>query len=108
MWIYVDLFIFYFLCSYFSVLRSLSIRGLLCCCFTCILQSAGGSGLSAQIGALQQSWRANAPADFARTDLCVGAVACSQISPVATTRNNAQERRKVGRRLTSKKPGRTL
>ena len=31
------------------------------CCFDCILQSCGGSGLSAQIGALQQSWRANAP-----------------------------------------------
>ena len=27
------------------------------CCFDCILQSGGGSGLSAQIGALQQSWR---------------------------------------------------
>ena len=45
------------------------------CCFDCILQSGGGSGLSAQIGALQQSWRANAPADFARTELWEGAVA---------------------------------
>ena len=47
----------------------------MCCCFACILQSAGGSGLSAQIGALQQSWRAVAPAVFARTDLRAGAVA---------------------------------
>ena len=45
------------------------------CCFACILQSGGGSRLRAQIGALQQSWRAIAPADFARVKFCVRAVA---------------------------------
>ena len=57
------------------------------CCFACILQSGGGSGLSAQIGALQQSWRANAPADFARTYLRVGAVAVRYAHLAATAMN---------------------
>ena len=57
------------------------------CCFACILQSGGGSGLSAQIGALQQSWRANAPADFARTELWVGAVAVRYAHLAATAMN---------------------
>ena len=57
------------------------------CCFACILQSGGGGGLSAQIGALQQSWRANAPADFARTYLRVGAVAVRYAHLAATAMN---------------------
>ena len=57
------------------------------CCFDCILQSGGGSGLSAQIGALQQSWRANAPADFARTELWEGAVAVRYAHLAATAIN---------------------
>ena len=57
------------------------------CCFDCILQSGGGSGLSAQIGALQQSWRANAPADFARTELWAGAVAVRYAHLAATAIN---------------------
>ena len=52
-----------------------------------ILQSGGGGGLSAQIGALQQSWRANAPADFARTYLRVGAVAVRYAHLAATAIN---------------------
>ena len=78
------------------------------CCFACILQSGGGSGLSAQIGALQQSWRANAPADFAQTDLCVGAVAVRYAHLAATTVNMRTGGGKcafVGR---SKSPGPTL
>ena len=57
------------------------------CCFDCILQSGGGSGLSAQIGALQQSWRANPPADFARTELWEGAVAVRYAHLAATAIN---------------------
>ena len=57
------------------------------CCFDCILQSGGGSGLSAQIGALQQSWRANAPADFARVKFCAGAVAVRYAHLAATAIN---------------------
>ena len=57
------------------------------CCFACILQSGGGSGLSAQIGALQQSWRAIAPADFARTDSWVRAVAVRYAHLAATAIN---------------------
>ena len=57
------------------------------CCFACILQSGGGSGLSAQIGALQQSWRANAPADFARVKFCAGAVAVRYAHLAATAIN---------------------
>ena len=57
------------------------------CCFACILQSGGGGGLSAQIGALQQSWRANAPADFARTELWAGAVAVRYAHLAATAIN---------------------
>ena len=58
----------------------------MCCCFACILQSGGG-GLSAQIGALQQSWRANAPADFAGTEFWVGAVAVRYAHLAATAVN---------------------
>ena len=61
------------------------------CCFDCILQSGGGSGLSAQIGALQQSWRANPPADFARTELWEGAVAVRYAHLVATAINMRTE-----------------
>ena len=57
------------------------------CCFDCILQSGGGGGLSAQIGALQQSWRANPPADFARTELWEGAVAVRYAHLAATAIN---------------------
>ena len=57
------------------------------CCFACILQSGGGGGLSAQIGALQQSWRANAPADFARVKFCAGAVAVRYAHLAATAIN---------------------
>ena len=57
------------------------------CCFDCILQSGGGSGLSAQIGALQQSWRANAPADFARVKFWAGAVAVRYAHLAATAIN---------------------
>ena len=57
------------------------------CCFACILQSGGGGGLSAQIGALQQSWRANPPADFARTELWEGAVAVRYAHLAATAIN---------------------
>ena len=57
------------------------------CCFACILQSGGGSGLSAQIGALQQSWRAIAPADFAQTYLSAGAVAVRYAHMAATAVN---------------------
>ena len=52
-----------------------------------ILQSGGGGGLSAQIGALQQSWRANPPADFARTELWEGAVAVRYAHLAATAIN---------------------
>ena len=52
-----------------------------------ILQSGGGGGLSAQIGALQQSWRANAPADFARVKFCAGAVAVRYAHLAATAMN---------------------
>ena len=57
------------------------------CCFDCILQSGGGSGLSAQIRALQQSWRANAPADFARVKFWAGAVAVRYAHLAATAIN---------------------
>ena len=57
------------------------------CCFACILQSGGGGGLSAQIGALQQSWRANAPADFARVKFWAGAVAVRYAHLAATAIN---------------------
>ena len=57
------------------------------CCFACILQSGGGGGLSAQIGALQQSWRASAPTDFAPPDLCAGAVAVRYAHLAATAIN---------------------
>ena len=59
------------------------------CCFDCILQSGGGSGLSAQIRALQQSWRANAPADFARVKFICGHLAAIAIDmPYALGRRN--------------------
>ena len=61
------------------------------CCFACILQSGGGGGLSAQIGALQQSWRANPPADFARTELWEGAVAVRYAHLAATAINMRTE-----------------
>ena len=57
------------------------------CCFACILQYGGGSGLSAQIGALQQSWKANPPADFARTELWEGAIAVRYAHLAATAIN---------------------
>ena len=77
------------------------------CCFACILQSGGGGGLSAQIGALQQSWRANAPADFARVKFCAGAVAVRYAHLAAIATNISSEGGKCVFVGLSKSPGRT-
>ena len=70
-----------------AALVAMLLNGVLLCLHPAILQSGGGGGLSAQIGALQQSWRANAPADFARTYLRVGAVAVRYAHLAATAMN---------------------